>query len=76
MPQILSPWPIPRLPNWNWRVNEPLSEKELNAVRTSIDRGRPFGDDEWTEEMAETHGVWFTLRPIGRPRKQKTPNAP
>jgi putative transposase len=75
-PQILSPWPIPRLPNWIQRVNEPLSEKELKAVRTSVDRGRPFGDDEWTEEMAETHGVWFTLRPIGRPRKKKKATPP
>lgn len=75
-PQILSPWPIPRLPNWIQRVNEPLPEKELKAVRTSVDRRRPFGDDEWTEEMAETHGVWFTLRPIGRPRKKKKATLP
>jgi len=56
--------------------SEPLSEKELKAVRTSVDRGRPFNDDEWTEEMAETHGVWFTLRPIGRPRKKKKATPP
>ncbi len=68
IPQILSPWPIPRLPDWNRRVNEALSEKELTAVRTSVSRGRPFGDDEWTEEMAEKHGIWSTLRPVGRPR--------
>ncbi len=38
---LLSPWPIPRLPNWNQHVNEPISEKELSALRTCVNRGRP-----------------------------------
>ncbi len=75
-PQVLSPWPLPRLPNWNRRVNESLSDKELNAIRTSVDRDRPFGDLEWTEEMAEKHGVWSTLRPAGRPPKIKKTTHP
>lgn len=32
-PKLLSPWPIPRLPRWIDRVNDPLSEQELKAVR-------------------------------------------
>jgi putative transposase len=72
-PRILSRWPIPRLANWNDRVNEPLSESELSAIRTSVNRGRPYGDEQWTEEVAEKHGIWFTLRPVGRPRKNRTP---
>ena len=71
LPRILSPWPIPRLPNWNQHVNEPISEKELSALRTCVNRGRPYGDDRWTEKMADKHGVWATLRPVGRPRKKK-----
>ncbi|XZE20999.1 hypothetical protein SH449x_000891 [Pirellulaceae bacterium SH449] len=47
-----------------------------NPVPQFCHRGRPFGDDEWTEEMAEKHGVWFTLRPIGRPIKKKKPTPP
>lgn len=73
LPKILSPWPIPRLPNWIQRVNEPLGEKELNAIRTCVNRGRPFGDEQWTDEVAEKHGLWFTMRPVGRPRKKRTP---
>jgi len=68
-PQILSPWPIPRLRNWVKRVNEPLSAKELETMRTCVNRGRPFGDETWTEEIAQRHGLWYTIRPIGRPRK-------
>lgn len=64
LPKILSPWPIPRLPNWIQRVNEPLGEKELDAIRTCVNRGRPFGDEQWTDEVAEKHGLWFTMRPV------------
>lgn len=68
LPKVLSRWPIPRLPNWNLRVNEAFTDRELAKLRTCIDRGRPFGDDGWVEEIAEKHGLWFTLRPMGRPR--------
>lgn len=73
LPRILSPWPVPRLPNWNQRVNEPISEKELSALRICVNRGRPFGDDPWTEKMANKHGIWATFRPVGRPRKKQKP---
>ncbi|MEZ6119295.1 MAG: hypothetical protein R3C28_22370 [Pirellulaceae bacterium] len=69
-PQILSPWPIPRLPGWNSRVNEPLTDKELKALRTCVDRGRPFGDTTWVQETAQQYGMLSTLRSIGRPKKQ------
>ena len=68
-PQILSPWPIPRLPGWNSRVNEPLTEKELKALRICVDRGQPFGEETWVQETAEQYGMLTTLRPIGRPKK-------
>ena len=64
---MLSPWPIPRSPNWVEKVNEPQSEAELTAVRRSIERGRPFGDERWTLAMAERLGLMSTLRPRGRP---------
>lgn len=67
---ILSRWPIPRLPNWIDRVNEPLTAKELKAMRESIQRGRPFGEETWAEETAEKHGLWYTMRPQGRPKKE------
>lgn len=69
-PKVMSRWPLARLPNWNSRVNEALTARELEAVRTCVDRGRPFGDAEWTERVADRHGLWFTLRPVGRPRKK------
>ena len=32
IPQVLSPWPLPRLPNWNDRVNVPVSEKKYGTL--------------------------------------------
>ena len=49
IPTLLSPWPTPRLTNWVKRVNEPLTKSELDAVRESAKRGRPFGDSDWVE---------------------------
>ena len=69
-PSLLSAWPVPRTPNWIERVNQPLSERELKALRECVGRGRPFGDGAWTEEVAQRTGLGYTLRPRGRPRKQ------
>jgi putative transposase len=67
-PKLLSAWPISRLPGWVQRVNEAFSKEELEAIRTSVNRGQPFGSEEWVEERAEKDGLWSTLRPVGRPR--------
>lgn len=67
-PPILSSWPIARLPNWNTRVNESLTANELKAMRSCVERGRPYGETAWVEETAENHGLWYTLRPLGRPK--------
>jgi len=69
LPQLLTPWPIRRVANWIERVNQPLSEKELNALRGCVQRGRPFGAEAWVKEVAQRTGLGSTLRPRGRPRK-------
>ena len=73
-PRILSAWPIARLPNWVKRVNEPLSENEIDAVRWSIKRGSPFGNETWVESTARRLDLESTLRPRGRPRVHQLPN--
>tara|TARA_R110002049_G_scaffold72490_6_gene187445 strand:+ start:153915 stop:154607 length:693 start_codon:yes stop_codon:yes gene_type:complete len=68
-PKLLSKWPIRRPPGWTKRTNAALSQKELEAIRTCVSRGRPFGSEEWVEETCERTGTWSTVRPRGRPRK-------
>jgi putative transposase len=65
----LADWPVTRPRQWSWRVNQSLQEVELNAIRTSIKRGRPLGEDDWVHRTAERLGLLFTLRERGRPRK-------
>ena len=66
-PKLLSVWPIARTPNWIERVNQPLTEQELAAARTCVQRGRPFGPDAWVRKVAERTGLGYTLRSRGRP---------
>lgn len=69
-PKLLSPWPIPRSPHWESRVNATLSDKELETIRWSVKRGSPFGDETWVESIARRLDLESTLRPRGRPRKE------
>jgi len=67
-PRLLSAWPISRLPGWAARVNEPLSEPELAAVRRCAKRGAPLGNAKWVTATARRLDLDSTLRPRGRPR--------
>ena len=66
---LLAPWPVHRARRWIDYVNEPQTEAEVAAIRRSIERGRPFGSDEWTRQIVCRHGLEITERPRGRPRR-------
>lgn len=66
---LLSAWPVRRAANWIEYVNAPQSEAELTALRRSVNRGSPFGDQPWTEQIVTRLSLESTLRPLGRPRK-------
>ena len=65
----LSKWPVKRLPRWVERVNEPITKTEKKVLQNCINRGCPFGTEEWSIETAKNQGLEMTLRPRGRPRK-------
>jgi putative transposase len=68
---LLATWPLPRKAGWVEHVNTPLTDAELTAVRRSVNRGSPLGDGAWRESAAEKLAPESTLRPQGRPRKDK-----
>lgn len=68
---LLAAWPLSRKPSWVDHVNRPLTDAELAAVRQSIDRGRPYGDDAWNQRTTRRLGLETTLRPRGRPPKPR-----
>ncbi len=63
----LADWPEDRPRGWLALVNEPLERAELEAVRVSVKRGRPYGTVEWIAATAARLGLGFTLRGVGRP---------
>ena len=66
----LAAWPLPRKASWVDHVNAAQTAAELAALRRSVQRGSPFGDDSWCGEVVEQLGLESTLRPQGRPRKK------
>jgi putative transposase len=67
---ILNEWPIQRPRDWLSWVNKPQTQKELAAVRESIQRGRPFGEPTWQAVTAAQLSLESTFRPRGRPKKK------
>ncbi|MEO0476038.1 MAG: transposase [Planctomycetota bacterium] len=65
----LAEWPVqggvPR--QWLRTVNAALTQKELDAMRRCVKRGRPLGEERWVEQTAAKMGL--SLRGPGRPRK-------
>ena len=72
---LLDEWPVDVPRNWEALVREPLEDREREALRASLRRGRPFGDEKWVAATAERLGLGHTLRPRGRPRKHKEDSA-
>ena len=55
--------------DWVRYVNRPQTEEEVKALRHSVIRGRPFGDDDWEQRTARALHLESTLRPRGRPKQ-------
>ena len=70
--KTLSTWPLPRPRAWKEIVNEPQTEAEREAIRRSVARGQPFGSDAWVQRTAKKLGLESTLRPLHRPKQERT----
>jgi len=66
---LLTDGPLPLPVDWLDIVNSPQTEAELEAIRQSVRRGCPFGNDAWRSNAAARLGLEYTLRPRGRPKK-------
>lgn len=66
---FLAPPPLALPSGWVDRVNAPESASELDALRHSVNRGRPFGTAAWVRSTAHRLGLESSMRARGRPRK-------
>ena len=62
-PTLLTPWPIPRPPDWQSKVNADLSAAELTAIRRCVNRGSPFGDLPPLNSTASRERIWGRSKP-------------
>jgi putative transposase len=65
--KLLAPWPMEQPSDWISWVNRPETRNELEAVRQSIRRGSPCGDELWMLETAKRLNLESTIRARGRP---------
>ena len=67
----LSPWPIRRSAGWIDHVNAPQTDAELAALRRCVNRGSPFGEENWSNQIVKQLGLEKTLTPRGRPKREE-----
>lgn len=67
----LDDWPSPPPRNWAQAVNRPQTPAQEAALRRSVARGAPFGDQRWTVRTAARLKLQSSLRDPWRPAKAK-----
>lgn len=66
---LLSHWLLDMPADWAGWVNEVQTEAELEALRTCVNRGMPYGSESWKTWIANALGLESTLHPRGGPSK-------
>src|SRR5678815_5231248 len=66
----MSDWPVKPARGWVAFVNTPQTTAELESLRQSLRRGRPFGDEGWVKRTAAKLNLTSSLNDPWRPRKK------
>jgi len=61
--------PIELPKDWGRYIDEPMTEKELDKLRQSVNRQSPYGNSSWQIQVSKKLGLESTMRPRGRPAK-------
>jgi len=67
--KLLSEWPLSMPTNYLSFVNTPQTKEEEEKIRLSIVKGRPYGDDSWSNLLIKKFGLEVTVRDPWRPKK-------
>jgi putative transposase len=67
-PAFLAPLPIDTPRNYTSFVYAPQTIAELDAVRYSVNKGKPYGTNTWTHAKIKEFALDATVRKRGRPR--------
>ena len=66
---FLTQWPVERPQNWIEFVNAVDNVSELGDLRSSAQRGRPFGSEDCVMIIAKRLGLESTMKSRGRPKR-------
>ena len=67
-PLELTAGPVPLSRRWNKRVDG-FADTPTDEIEICLQRGRPFGDDNWRSKTAKALSLESSLNPRGRPKK-------
>jgi putative transposase len=67
----LDGWPVQRPKNWLEIANEPMPEREMERLRVSVKRGRPYGGEKWVKRTVSRLGLETSMREPWRPSRKK-----
>jgi len=68
--KLLSKLPIELPDNYLSIVNTTPSSDMLDTIRTSVNKGVPFGSENWVQKIVRKFNLESTLRGPGRPKKK------
>ena len=66
--EFLDSWPVESDGDYVKWVNEEQSKEEVEVIRMSLTKGRPYGNEAWMSSMTERLGLQSAWRERGRPR--------
>jgi putative transposase len=67
--KLLTTWPTGIPDDYLSYVNTKEKDIDLEEMRDSITKGRPYGSLLWTKRIVDTYDLGLTTRSIGRPKK-------
>jgi len=68
--KLLSKWPTGIPDDYLFYVNEPEKDNELEGLHYSVNRGKPYGREQWTNQIINRFNLESTTRDPWRPKKR------
>ena len=69
---LLAQWPEEMPEDYLCYVNMREPDEELKNIRCSVNKGKPYGREEWVARVVHKFGLGPTLRDSGRPKKNRS----
>lgn len=67
--KLLSESPTPLPQDYQLWINTPDKEDDVVSLRSSVNKGVPYGNDHWVDRIVRKYKLETTQRGVGRPRK-------